>query len=83
MSRMPHRFLALVLALLVPLAQAQAPAAAPEAEPIVDLPDFTRLVERAGPAVVNIEATLGEIASFERQCRDLLAGRAAKLGRDA
>ena len=59
MSRMPRSFLALLLALLVPVAQAQVPAAAPEPEPIVDLPDFTRLVERAGPAVVNIEATLG------------------------
>jgi serine protease Do len=59
MNRMSRRFFVLILALLVPLAHAQAPAAAPEAEPIVNLPDFTRLVERAGPAVVNIEATLG------------------------
>jgi serine protease Do len=59
MNRMSRRFFVLILALLVPLAQAQAPAAAPEPEPIVNLPDFTRLVERAGPAVVNIEATLG------------------------
>jgi serine protease Do len=28
--------------------------------PLVNLPDFSRLVERAGPAVVNIEAVLGE-----------------------
>ncbi len=61
MSRMPRQFLALLLALLVPVVQAQAPVAAPASEPeaIVDLADFTRLVERAGPAVVNIEATLG------------------------
>jgi len=59
MSWMPRRFFAVLLALLVPVAQAQAPAAAPEAGPIVDLPDFTRLVERAGPAVVNIEASMG------------------------
>ena len=60
MSWMPRRFFAIFLALLVPVAQAQAPAAgAADAEPIVDLPDFTRLVERAGPAVVNIEASMG------------------------
>jgi serine protease Do len=59
MNRMSRRFFVLILALVVPLAQAQTPAAAPEPEPIVNLPDFTRLVERAGPAVVNIEATLG------------------------
>ena len=29
------------------------------AAPLVNLPDFTRLVEQAGPAVVNIEATIG------------------------
>jgi serine protease Do len=28
------------------------------APPLVNLPDFSRLVERAGPAVVNIEATI-------------------------
>ena len=27
--------------------------------PLVNLPDFSRLVEQAGPAVVNIEATIG------------------------
>ncbi|KFN47616.1 Do family serine endopeptidase [Arenimonas metalli] len=50
----------LAFALLLPLgyAQAQAPAA-PEPAPLVQLPDFTRLVERTGPAVVNIEATIG------------------------
>jgi serine protease Do len=50
----------LVLALLLPGAFAQAQeASAPEAAPLVQLPDFTRLVERTGPAVVNIEATIG------------------------
>jgi serine protease Do len=29
------------------------------AAPLVNLPDFSRLVEQAGPAVVNIEATIG------------------------
>jgi serine protease Do len=29
------------------------------APPLVNLPDFSRLVEQAGPAVVNIEATIG------------------------
>ncbi|WP_290783351.1 trypsin-like peptidase domain-containing protein, partial [Arenimonas sp.] len=46
------------MALALPAAQAQAPAAAPS-PPLVSLPDFTLLVERAGPAVVNIEATSG------------------------
>ena len=30
------------------------------APPLVNLPDFSRLVERAGPAVVNIEAIVGK-----------------------
>ncbi|HMB56834.1 MAG TPA: hypothetical protein VKM35_06455, partial [Arenimonas sp.] len=34
-------------------------ATAPSAAPLVNLPDFSRLVELAGPAVVNIEATIG------------------------
>lgn len=50
------RALLLALALLSPGAMAQVPAAA-EPAPIIDLPDFTRLVEATGPAVVNIEAT--------------------------
>ncbi len=57
---------ALAMALVLPFALAQAAAAVPaparggaEPAPIVNLPDFTRLVERAGPAVVNIEATSG------------------------
>ena len=34
-------------------------AAAPNTAPLVNLPDFSHLVELAGPAVVNIEATIG------------------------
>ena len=34
-------------------------ASAQAAAPFVNLPDFSALVERAGPAVVNIEATIG------------------------
>jgi serine protease Do len=62
---------ALAAAVLVPFAQAQAATATPRTAadtapaPIVNLPDFTRLVERAGPAVVNIEATSG--AADERE----------------
>jgi serine protease Do len=53
------RAIALAAALLVPVVQAQAPstAAAAAPAPLVSLPDFTQLVDRAGPAVVNIEAT--------------------------
>ncbi len=36
-----------------------AQAAASSTAPLVSLPDFSRLVELAGPAVVNIEATIG------------------------
>ncbi|GAB2505354.1 Do family serine endopeptidase [Arenimonas alkanexedens] len=50
--------LAVVLLLPMPLVQAQE-ASAPEPAPLVQLPDFTRLVERTGPAVVNIEARIG------------------------
>ncbi len=57
MIRKSRHALFFALALLVPMVQAQSPAAAPAAAPIVNLPDFTRLVERAGPAVVNIEAS--------------------------
>lgn len=39
------------------LAQTAAPAANAAAAPLVQLPDFTRLVEQVTPAVVNIEAT--------------------------
>ena len=63
------RLLLLALVLSTPAAFAQAPASTAQPAPIVNLPDFTRLVERAGPAVVNIEATSG--AGTERE----LAGR--------
>lgn len=56
------RVLLLTLAFMAPAANAQATAAAeaePAPAPLVSLPDFTRLVETAGPAVVNIEATVG------------------------
>ncbi len=33
------------------------------APPLVNLPDFSRLVERAGPAVVNIESILGKAST--------------------
>ncbi len=38
---------------------AQAAPASPAAPLVTGLPDFTRLVERVGPAVVNIEASVG------------------------
>jgi serine protease Do len=41
------------------LAVAAQSAAASTAAPLVNLPDFSRLVEQAGPAVVNIEAQIG------------------------
>ena len=41
-------------------AQAQSqPAAAPAPELVVGLPDFTRLVDQVGPAVVSVEAEVG------------------------
>jgi serine protease Do len=50
----------LVFALLLPASFVHAQEASPpEAAPLVQLPDFTRLVERTGPAVVNIEARIG------------------------
>ncbi|HEY9142717.1 MAG TPA: Do family serine endopeptidase, partial [Arenimonas sp.] len=56
--------LTLALAAASPGLLAQTRAAAPEGQatletPVVNLPDFTRLVEAVGPAVVNIEATSG------------------------
>ena len=59
MRAFPLHAVALAIALLVPAVHAQAPAqaAAGTDAPLVSLPDFTQLVERAGPAVVNIEAT--------------------------
>ena len=70
-----RKFATLLLVALVPFAQAQAPTpppapAAPPApradELVVNLPDFTRLVERAGPAVVNIEAVIGGPTADDR-----------------
>ena len=59
MRAIPLHAIALAIALLVPAVHAQAPtqAAAGTDAPLVSLPDFTQLVDRAGPAVVNIEAT--------------------------
>jgi serine protease Do len=57
MTPTSFRAAALAIALLVPAVHAQAPSVADA--PLVSLPDFTQLVERAGPAVVNIEATSG------------------------
>ncbi|ODS64851.1 MAG: hypothetical protein ABS41_00095 [Arenimonas sp. SCN 70-307] len=54
------RALLLALALASPVLMAQAPAAEPA--PMVNLPDFTRLVEATGPAVVNIEASIPRTA---------------------
>ena len=60
MNPAPRHLAAVALALLLPVAHAQAPAPAAAAPaPLVSLPDFTTLVERAGPAVVNIEARAG------------------------
>ncbi|HEX5665185.1 MAG TPA: peptidase S1, partial [Xanthomonadaceae bacterium] len=38
---------------------AQSPAPAPAPQLVAGLPDFTRLVEEVGPAVVNVEAQIG------------------------
>jgi serine protease Do len=63
----PLRAVVLAIVLLAPAVHAQAPtSAAPAADvPLVSLPDFTQLVERAGPAVVNIEATSRGTASTD------------------
>jgi serine protease Do len=57
----PLRLLPLAAALTAALAIAPGPVASqtatPAAAPLVQLPDFTRLVEQVTPAVVNIEAT--------------------------
>jgi serine protease Do len=65
MTLTSFRVAALAIALLAPVVHAQAPsvAAAPTDAPLVSLPDFTQLVEKAGPAVVNIEATSGGSAA--------------------
>ncbi len=60
------RILALVLATsaatsaaVVPfISDAQAPATTPAPQLVAGLPDFTRLVEQVGPAVVNVEAQI-------------------------
>src|SRR4249919_997519 len=44
----------------VQAAVAQAVSPTVNSPPLVNLPDFSRLVERAGPAVVNIEAIIGK-----------------------
>ncbi|HEX5755079.1 MAG TPA: DegQ family serine endoprotease [Arenimonas sp.] len=73
MTRLTHHLALLVVALALPLTACQAQPsatlaaansaateAATSASPVVvNLPDFTPLVERAGPAVVYIEATSG------------------------
>lgn len=47
-------------AVVVPLVStAQAPNAAPAPQLVAGLPDFTRLVEQVGPAVVSVEAQIG------------------------
>jgi serine protease Do len=46
------------------VAQAVSPTVA--SPPLVNLPDFSRLVERAGPAVVNIEAVIGKAGASSR-----------------
>ena len=40
-------------------ATAQSPASAPAPQMVVGLPDFTNLVDQVGPAVVNVEASIG------------------------
>ncbi len=60
-------------AVILPAATAQSdavartPAAAPATPLVSGLPDFTRLVERVGPAVVNIEALTGGAGSARAQ----------------
>ena len=66
------RLLLFALALASSAAQAQTTERADPPAPIVNLPDFTRLVERAGPAVVNIEATSGAADDRELAGRDPL-----------
>jgi serine protease Do len=68
-------------ALQVGMAQSIASTAAP---PLVNLPDFSRLVEKAGPAVVNIEATIGSgRAGSNAQAEDDDEGEDAAPGQDA
>ena len=49
-----------------PAAQAATAQAAPAQELVTGLPDFTRLVERIGPGVVSIEATIGGARMAQR-----------------
>jgi serine protease Do len=48
-------------------AVAQAVSPTVNSPPLVNLPDFSRLVERAGPAVVNIEAIIGKPGKAQAQ----------------
>jgi hypothetical protein len=54
-------------AVILPAATAQSEATTPPPAPsmVSGLPDFTRLVERVGPAVVNIEAVIGGTGSAQ------------------
>ena len=61
----------------VPLLAGQS-VSANAAPPLVNLPDFTRLVEQAGPAVVNIEAIIGD----ERNNQALSEGEDGEDGED-
>ena len=59
-------------AVMIPAATAQSPQASaasqPPAAPLVTgLPDFTRLVDRVAPAVVNIEVTIGPRGTRQAQ----------------
>ncbi len=56
-----------VSCLPISLVHAQGAEGSDAPAPVVGLPDFTRLVERAGPAVVNIEAILGGEPAPTRQ----------------
>ncbi len=49
-----------------PAAGAPTPAAPPAPSMVAGLPDFTRLVERVGPAVVNIESTIAPRVAQQR-----------------
>ncbi|MDQ2779609.1 MAG: Do family serine endopeptidase [Pseudomonadota bacterium] len=57
------RRMALGLAALLLSGAALAPHAARAQQPIVSLPDFTELVDRVGPSVVNIRTTERRVAS--------------------
>ncbi|HST45417.1 MAG TPA: DegQ family serine endoprotease, partial [Luteimonas sp.] len=75
-------------AVVLPVTMAQSPTAAPLPAPpapggtpapaapgpsmVSGLPDFTRLVERVGPAVVNIEATIGAAPGRGQQAQQAM-----------